>query len=102
MERFTTKTASLKATKATFNKAFSNTIDSNNIMLNGQKIEDIFGKKYTFEDGKKDVKPYEIVAEFVKVDDEKNEIYFGSQYLPDASMYAYDNREIFEDSQNQI
>lgn len=93
MERFTTKTASLKATKATFNKALSKSLDSENIKLRGQNLEDIFGKKYNFDDGKDEVRPHEIVGNIVKVDDEKNEIFIGSQYVPDSSRYAYENRE---------
>lgn len=95
MERFTTKTASLKATKATFNKALSKSLDSENIKLRGQNLEDIFGKKYNFDDGKDEVRPHEIVGNIVKVDDEKNEIFIGSQYVPDSSRYAYENREHF-------
>lgn len=95
MERFTTKTASLKATKARFYETYSKSLDSENIKLRGQNLEDIFGKKYKFDDGKDEVKPYEIVGNIVKVDDEKNEIFIGSQYVPDSSRYAYENREHF-------
>ena len=91
-EKFTTQTASLKATTADVRIINAKTIDAKNIKLNGTNIEDLLssaGSNIIIEDGREVKTKYDI-WEHAAVENEDGSITVKNLYIPDASRWNAD------------
>lgn len=89
-EKYTTKTASLKATRADVQKLDAKSIDAKNIKLKGTNIEDLIqNSSVNIEDGREVKTKYDI-WEHAAVENEDGSITVKNLYIPDASGWNAD------------
>jgi hypothetical protein len=94
-EKYTTQTASLKATTADIRMVNAKNLDAQKIRLNGQDIEELLGSgdsNITIEDGR-EVKTQYDIWEHAAVENEDGSVTVKNLYIPDASEWHQDNRE---------
>lgn len=90
-EKYTTKTASLKATRADVQKLDAKSIDAKNIKLNGTNIEDLIqNSSVNIEDGR-EVKTQYDIWEHAAVENEDGSVTVKNLYIPDASGWNDEN-----------
>ena len=94
-EKYTTQTASLKATTADIRMVNAKNLDAQKIRLNGQDIEELLdsgGSNITIEDGR-EVKTQYDIWEHAAVENEDGSVTVKNLYVPDASKWHDDNSE---------
>lgn len=89
-EKYTTKTASLKATRADVQKLDAKNIDAKNIKLNGTNIEDLIQNSSVKIEDRREVKTKYDIWEHAAVENEDGSITVKNLYIPDASRWNAD------------
>ena len=100
-EKYTTQTASLKATTADIRVVNAKNLDAQKIRLNGQDIEELLGSvgsNITIEDGREIKTRYDI-WEHAAVENEDGSITVKNLYVPDASGWINEFKDEINSSE---
>lgn len=95
-EKYTTKTASLKATVSDIHKLDAKVVDAKTIKLKGTNIEDLIQSSSVKIDDGREVKTKYDIWEHAAVENEDGSVTVKNLYIPDASGWNGENVHVNE------